>query len=443
MPIHKDLIYGLDQFPPWPQSLMYAVQWVAIFMPILMILSAISSEYLGLRQADKLLFFQRLLLTTGGIMILQTLWGHRYPLLDGPSSALLLNILILAPGGMPAIQGGMIAGGIFLLLLGVFRLTRYVEPLFTDNVISVTVILIAITLLPFLAPLIIGQRQDLAWGDPVIFGVSVSTMLFIVLLSQWLPGFLKTISLLLGILAGSSLMGALGRLEAATMREASWLRFPHPLFPDLPSFSAFAVIPFLVAYVAVVINGVGSIYTIGEIVGKERMGGRVARGIGFTGLGGLLAGALGTIGTVSFGLSPGVVLVTRVGSRFPLTLCGVFLCILAFFQKALALFMSIPSSVVGAALITAMASQVGAGISVLARSGKPLEGRDYLVIGLPILVGGIISILPGNFFQAFPFSAQAFLKNGLVVGIVLVLLLEHLLLRRRCQKIRKEKTRED
>jgi len=152
MPIHKDLIYGLDQFPPWPQSLMYAVQWVAIFMPILMILPAISSEYLGLRQADKLLFFQRLLLTTGGIMILQTLWGHRYPLLDGPSSALLLNILILAPGGMPAIQGGMIAGGIFLLLLGVFRLTRYVEPLFTDNVISVTVILIAITLLPFLAP---------------------------------------------------------------------------------------------------------------------------------------------------------------------------------------------------------------------------------------------------------------------------------------------------
>jgi len=335
------------------------------------------------------------------------------------------------------------AGGIFLLVLGVFRLTRYVEPLFTDNVISVTVILIAITLLPFLAPLVIGQRQDLAYGDPVIFGVSVSTMLFIVLLSQWLPGFLKTISLLLGILAGSSLMGALGRLEASTMREACWLQFPRPLFPDPPSFSAFAVIPFLVAYVAVVINGVGSIYTIGEIVGKERMGGRVARGIGFTGLGGLLAGALGTIGTVSFGLSPGAVLVTRVGSRFPLTLCGVFLCILAFFQKALALFMSIPSSVVGAALITAMASQVGAGISVLARSGKPMEGRDYLVIGLPILVGGIISILPGNFFQAFPASTQAFLKNGLVVGIVLVLLLEHLLLRRRGQKIRKEKTRED
>ena len=226
-------------------------------------------------------------------------------------------------------------------------------------------------------------------------------------------------------------MGALGRIEAVAWHEVPWLRLPQPLFPDLPSFSPSAVIPFLVAYVAVVINGVGSIYSIGEIVGKERMGGRVARGIAFTGLGGLLAGALGAIGTVSFGLSPGVVLVTRVGSRFPLTLCGAFLCLLAFFQKALPLLMSIPSSVVGAALITAMASQVGAGISVLTRSGKSLEGRDYLVIGLPLLIGGTISILPGNFFQAFPPSAQAFFKNGLVVGIVLVLLLEHLLLRRR------------
>ena len=204
MSVHKDLIFGLDQFPPWRRSMIYGIQWVAIFLPILMIFSAVSSEYLGLQQAERLLFFQRILLTTGVIMILQTLWGHRYPLLDGPSSALLLNILILAPGGMPLIQGGMIAGGVFLLLLGGLRMTRYVEPLFTDNVISVTLILIAVTLLPFLAPLIIGQHPGRPYGDPIIFGISLFTMLFIALFSQWLSGFLKTISLLLGVLAGSS-----------------------------------------------------------------------------------------------------------------------------------------------------------------------------------------------------------------------------------------------
>ena len=396
-----------------------------------MILSAISSEYLGLPQAEKLLFFQRVLLTSGGIMILQTLWGHRYPLLDGPSSALLLNFLILAPGRMPAIQGGMIVGGAFLLFLSLFHLTRYVEPLFTDNVIGVTLILISITLLPFLAPLVIGQQPGRPYGDPAIFGISLAVMLLIALSSHWLSGFLKTISLLLGILAGTLLLLAFGRLEAVALGKGPWFLFPQTLVPGSPSFPPSAIIPFLVAYVAVIINTAGSIYSIGEVVGREGMGGRITRGIGFTGLGGVLAGLLGAIGTVSFGLSPGVVLVTRVGSRFPITLCGVFLCLLAFFQKPLTLLLAIPSSVVGASLITAMASQIGAGISVLTRSGRALEGRDYLVIGLPLLVGGIISILPEQFSQAFPDLSQAFLKNGLVAGIVLVLVLEHLLLRRK------------
>jgi xanthine/uracil permease len=407
----------------------YGFQWMIIFLPTLMILSAISSEYLKLQEGERILFFQRVLVTTGGIMILQTLWGHRYPLLDGPSSALLLTLLVLAPGGMPAIQGGMIIGGILLVLLAALRLMRYVEALFTDNVIGVTLILIAITLLPYLAPLLIGQHPGSPRGDLRILGVSLVTVAAIALFSQRLAGFFRTLSLLWGILLGTFLMGLLGRLDFSVRPEVQWFSLPPSLISEPPRFVLSAILPFLVAYLAVVINGVGSMYSIGEIVGKENMGRRVARGIGLTGAGGILAGALGSIGTVSFGISPGVVLITRVGSRFPLTLCGVFLCLLAFFQKFLMLLISIPPSVVGAALLTAMASQVGAGISVLTRTGRSLEGRDYLVVGLPILLAGFTTLLPEDFYRALPFSAQAFLKNGLVVGIVAVLLLEHLVLR--------------
>jgi xanthine/uracil permease len=171
---------------------------------------------------------------------------------------------------------------------------------------------------------------------------------------------------------------------------------------------------------------VGSIYSIAEVVGKEGLSRRVSRGIGITGLGGILAGGLGVFGTVSYGFSPGVVLVTRVGSRHPLVLCGALIVVLVFFQKLLALFSMVPPPVVGAALMAGMASQMGAGISVLAH--RPLEGRDYLVVGIPILTGGVVSILPEGFFNQFPESIQALLRNGLVVGIVLVLILEHLLL---------------
>jgi len=407
----------------------YGFQWMIIFLPTLMILSAITSEYLGLQEGVRILFFQRVLVTTGGIMILQTLWGHRYPLLDGPSSALLLTLLVLAPGGMPAIQGGMIIGGILLVLLAVLRLMRYVEVLFTDNVVGVTLILIAITLLPYLAPLIIGLHPGSPRGDIRILGVSLVTVAAIALFSQRLTGFFRTLSLLWGILLGTFLMGLLGRLEFSVRPEVQWFALPASLLAEPPRFVLSAILPFLVAYLGVVINGVGSMYSIGEIVGKENLERRVARGIGLTGAGGIVAGALGSIGTVSFGISPGVVLITRVGSRLPLTLCGVFLCLLAFFQKLLMLLISIPPSVVGAALLAAMASQVGSGISVLTRTGRSLEGRDFLVVGLPILLAGITTLLPEEFYRALPFSAQAFLKNGLVVGIVSALLLEHVLLR--------------
>ncbi|KPK87913.1 MAG: hypothetical protein AMJ94_16295, partial [Deltaproteobacteria bacterium SM23_61] len=275
---------------------------------------------------------------------------------------------------------------------------------------------------------VIGQQPGSPRGDLPTLGVSLVTVTAIALFSQRLPGFFKTLSLLWGILLGTFLMGLFGRLAFSVPPEVQWFSLPSSLVPEAPRFFLPAILPFLVAYLAVVINGVGSMYSIGEIVGKENMGERVARGIGWTGAGGIVAGVLGSIGTVSFGISPGVVLITRVGSRFPVTLCGIFLCLLAFLQKFLMLLISIPPSVVGAALLTAMASQVGAGISVLSRTGRSLEGRDYLVVGLPILLAGITTLLPEDFYRALPTGAQAFLKNGLVVGIVAVLLIEHVLL---------------
>ena len=426
-----DLIYGVDDMPPWPRCLVYGLQWTLIMLPGLTIFSAISSEYLGLQGHEEVLLFQRLLVIVGGVMILQTLWGHRYPLVDGPSSALLLSFIILARYGMSVIQGGMMTGALLLVLLSVFGMVRYLEPFFTDNVIGVILILVALTIIPYLAPMVIGVGRGSLHGDPSVFGISILVMVAIALFSNWLTGFPKTISLFLGIMLGTFLMWALGRMDFGGVREAQWFSVPRPFLPGIPRFSLSATITFLVAYMAVIINAVGSIYSMGEVVGKEGMAGRVNRGIAATGLGGLGAGALGVVGTVSFAFSPGVVLVTRVGSRFAVTVCGGLLLSLAFFSKFLAVLASFPPSVVGAALISGMAAQIGVGISIITRSGRSLDGRDYMVVGIPVLMGTLVSILPGTFFEAFPSTVHALLKNGLVVGIVLVLVLEHLLLPKR------------
>jgi len=423
-----ELSYRVDDRPPWLKNLLYGFQWTVIFLPTILIISSISSEYLGLQGSEEVLFFQRNLLLTGGVVILQTLWGHRYPILDGPSTAVLLSLLILAPYGMESIQGGMIAGGCFLMVLSFSGFMRSIEHLFTDNVIGVIFILIAVTLFPYVSSMMIGLRSGYPSGEPIVFFISILVIVAIVLMSHWLPGFPRSLSLLLGIIFGTLLNWLLGRVSMTDLGETPWVSLPQPLVPGFPKFSLMVTLTFLVAYIAVMVNGLGTIYTVGEIVGTEGMANRVKRGIAATGLGGILAGIVGGIGTVSFGLSAGVILVTRTGSRFTVTLCGFLLLLLAFFQKFMAIIAAVPASVVGAAMVVGLAAQVGAGISLFTRSGRSLDGRDYLVIGIPITMGGIISILPEGFFRALPSTVHALLKNGLIVGIILVLLLEHILL---------------
>jgi hypothetical protein len=75
-----------------------------------------------------------------------------------------------------------------------------------------------------------------------------------------------------------------------------------------------------------------------------------------------------------------------------------------------------------------MASQVGAAISAMTAGGRALVARDYLVVGLPVLLGTLVASVPPGFFVALPPMAGTILGNGLVLGILLVLVLEHGLL---------------
>jgi xanthine/uracil permease len=112
-------------------------------------------------------------------------------------------------------------------------------------------------------------------------------------------------------------------------------------------------------------------------------------------------------------------------------MCGIILLVAAFMPRLNALLTAIPATVVGAALCVALGSQVGAGISVITTGGRSMAGRDYLVVGLPVIIGTLVAALPSSFYAILPASLGVIVGNGLVVGIVLVLILEHLLLRNR------------
>jgi hypothetical protein len=74
-----------------------------------------------------------------------------------------------------------------------------------------------------------------------------------------------------------------------------------------------------------------------------------------------------------------------------------------------------------------MGGQIGAAISIIA--SKTITPRDYIVVGLPVLMGTLAGLFPRELFFSLPGFIQVFLGNSLIVGIVAVLLFEHVLCR--------------
>ncbi len=342
---------------------------------------------------------------------------------------MLLTFLALAAHGIESIQGGLILGGLLLVTIG---LTRALNPLlrfFTPNVVGVILLLIALTLLPHLLPGVSGVSARHPAGHYAVFTTSLILMLVIALLSRWLRGFWQTIAMFLGIVIGTVIFAVQGSVDWGPFFAADWFSSPDRWLTAIPQFHWPAMLAFALAYVAVLVNSVGSIQGIANVTDTGRLPTALHRGILVNGLAGICCGLTGIIGTVSYSMSPGVVLVTRVASRFAITFCGFLLVSAAFIPKLAAVFAAVPAPVVGAALCVGLGGQVGAGLAIISGQPRAITGRDYLVIGLPLVVGTLVSLLPASFFTDMPATFQIFLGNGLIVGILMVLALEHILLR--------------
>jgi uracil permease len=427
----ETFLFGLDEKPPLGKSLIYGLQWVMVTIPNVVVFSTLCGAALKLDPPGLISFSQRLLIVTGLMNILQSLKGHRYPVVEGASSALLLTFVVLAPYGLSAIEGGMICGGLLLLAVGKFKWFKWLSPFFTPNVVGIILMLVALTLLPFVYPMLIGIDKVHPYGNLGVCGVSLLIILFVALLSHWVGGFFQTVSMLAGIVLGLIIFLLQGGISWTVVWDSNWFALPSPFFGDWPTFSFSSILAILFTYLAVMVNTVGSIQGMSEVVGKEGLENRMHRGIGMTGAGGLVAACLGVVGMVSHSISPGVVLVTRVASRYVLTMSGAIMIACAFIPKIWAVLTVIPPSVIAAVLFVALASQLMSGISVMMSGKGKIERREYFCVGLPLMVGAMVSILPKPFFQFFPNAIASLVSNGLVMGILFSLFSEHLLFRKR------------
>lgn len=417
-----DFKYSLNDRPRAAAMVMYAVQWLLIAVPVVL-----TSAFIARLQYDTLaeqtLYTQKLFAVMGLTMIVQSLWGHRLPLVAGPAAVLLVGVMASIASSPEVIYTSIAVGGALVALLATTGWIKKLQPLFTPRISIVMMALIAFTIVPVFLRLIFADAEH--YGLSFVMALVLSIAM--VVANNRLRGMWKSAVVLIALVVGSAAYFAfagLPSLEGATAAGTGRLFIT-------PKFDVGVIVAFLICYIALLINELGSVQSVSAYVEADNVPKRSTRGVALTGVMNVVAGALGVLGPVDYTLSPGVIAATGCASRYPLVLTGVGLVICALFPQLVAVLSAIPSPVMGVVLLYLMAAQVAAAFQM---SGTMSAAKDFngaLTIGLPIMLALVVAFLPAEVSAALPAVLRPIVGNGFVMGVIVVLVMEHVIFRKR------------
>lgn len=420
-----ELKYGIDSRPPFGQLMLYSLQWfvLAVAVVVTSLFIAVGSP------AERVLYAQKVFALMGAATIIQALWGHRMPIVVGPASVLLVGIITALAAQGDAVNTNKIytavmIGGVAVAALAAGRVLGRLQRIFTPRIVVVILLLIAVTLSPTIKNLIFpaGDEARHSFGLwATIVGVPAMAMA-----SHKMRGVVKSlvipIALLIGCVIYYAIYGGFGEeFSRYTSSEGSLL------IPQL-EFDGSIIAAFLLCYVALVINDIGSVQSLGGMLQAQDTDRRTRRGLGLTGVLNIVAGGMGVIGPVNYSMSPGVIASSSCASRYALIPAGAGLILCAFLPSLIAVMSAIPNTVIGVILLYLMGTQLAAAFHMVATSDSSRTFDEGLIIGLPVMVALLFGAIP---MEVIPSILRPIVGNGFVMGVVTVMLLEHVVMRRR------------
>ena len=412
--------YQLDDKPGFFPLLMYGLQWWIVSIPCVIIMGIIVARLHFPDGGEQIFYMQKLFALMGLAMAVQVLWGHRLPLVIGPASVLLIGILATISVGINAIYTAIMVGGLLLAILAYGGFLSRLQHIFTPRIIIVILCLIAFTLSPVILRLTFGD------GENSLFHLLFVLLLAFVMLlgNKLLRGIWKSVVVLCGIIVGSLLYyGIMGFPMVSQATDIVGGAFSLIQWPW--EFDIGAILSFVFCFIALIVNELGSIQAVGKMIDANQLGKRTQRGVGLTGIANVLSGAMGIVGPVDYSMSPGIIAATGCASRYTLVPAGIGLFVCAFFPGFIQILGAIPGTVMGAVLLYLMASQLSAGLQMLTRENCVVGFESGLIIAFPLMVALLLSFAPEAALQGIPVFIRPIVGNGFVMGVIVVLLLEH------------------
>lgn len=437
--VNSEMLYGLDDKMPTSHLILYGIQHLIYLITGSVIMPVIVGGYLGLDQLQIAELLQRTFLLSGLISILQVTLGHRYPIVDGPAG-LWSGLLIVLTKSATAfgkdlsilrtdLELGMIIAGIIIILLVVLGLMPKIAKIFNPIVNGTFLMLMVLQLSSSIMRGATGITEDSTSIDLKSVFVFVLTVGIIIVISLKTTGFLQSIATLIGVGFGWIAAIFLDIAPGLVNNSSTILSLPDFFAWGRPTYDLSVIITCILGSVLLFSNLISSISGMSDVVGDTMTSKQLNRSTIIYGFSTSLAGIIPILGQIPFASSMGVVSITRVASRRPFILGGVFMTILGLISPVGAFFSAIPLTVGYAAMLIIFSLTFRQALAEFRKIS--LGNRESLIVGISVITGIGTTYLPARAFDQLPQMFRYIVSNGLIVGIILAIVLEHVLLRRK------------
>lgn len=425
--------------PPLGLTVSMALQHLVAMIVGCVTPAIIIANTAGLGQEQRVLLIQASLVMSAVTTLLELFpiggcFGAGLPVIFGVSFAYLpsMQAIVTGSGGLSAVAGAMIVGGIAATLVGVFikPLRRLFPPVITGTVVFT----IGLSLYPTAINYMAGGTgntydsvmardlpESLVYGSWQNWLIAVFTLTVVLVLSNHGRGVCKLAAILLGILAGYAAALVAGMVDLSDISGAAWF--------SLPRFMSFGVTFDLSGCIALgLLFAINSIQAIGDLTAttvggmdrqptdRELQGGIVAYGAA-----NVLAALFGGLPTATYSQNVGIVATNKVVNRLVFTLTGVFLLLAGVIPKFSAVLTTIPQCVLGGATVAVFSTIAMTGMKLIA--AEDITARNTTIVGLSAALGVGIS-QASSALEQFPEAVTTiFGKSPVVIATLMAVLL--------------------
>ncbi|PSL40368.1 xanthine permease [Planomicrobium soli] len=328
-------------------------------------------------------------------------------------------IAIGAEYGISAIYGSILASGLFVVLISGFfgRLVRFFPPVVTGSVVMI----IGITLIPVAINNMGGGQGASDFGSMTNIALSFGTLLFIILVYRFATGFMRAISILLGLIAGTVAATIMGVVDFTAIKDASYFHMVEPFYFGAPTFELSAILTMCLVAMVSLVESTGTYFALSDITEKKLTEKDLSKGYRAEGLAIVLGGIFNSFPYTTFSQNVGLIQMSGVKSRKIILITGLMLITLGFLPKVAAATTIIPTAVLGGAMIAMFGMVIAQGIKMLSKIISESQ-ENSMIIACSVGLGLGVTVVPELFAQ-LPSSIQILTSNGIVAGSVTAIVL--------------------